>query len=247
MKVFEEYSQYYNLLYKEKDYEGEAGYVADLLKQFAPKAEYLLDIGCGTGKHANLLTRKGYKVDGLDMSEGMLQTAKKNFPGMNFYQGNACDFDLKKKYDAIISLFHVASYQTTNDQIVNYFKSVKKHLKEGGLFIFDFWYGPAVLEDKPAVRVKRLEDDTIKVTRIAEPSIHQNENIVDVNYEVIIEEKATGNMNRISETHKMRYYFLPELKLLFEINDFKFLECYEWMSRKKPDVKSWNALCILKN
>ena len=42
------------------------------------------------------------------------------------------------------------------------FKTAAKHLKQNGVFIFDFWYGPGVLTDPPALRQKRLENNEMK-------------------------------------------------------------------------------------
>ena len=60
-KVFDSYSMYYNLLYKDKDYAAEADYIAHLLGN----AKTVFEMGCGTGKHAKLLTSKGYKMFGI--------------------------------------------------------------------------------------------------------------------------------------------------------------------------------------
>ncbi|MGO8176209.1 SAM-dependent methyltransferase, partial [Rhizobium ruizarguesonis] len=63
-------------------------------------------------------------------------------------------------------------------------ETVSNHLEDGGIFIFDFWYGPAVLWQRPSTRVKRLENDEISVVRVAESVVHDAENIVDVNYTI---------------------------------------------------------------
>ena len=61
MTHFKEYSHYYDLLYKDKDYQKEVSYISDLIRKLGKENCELLDIGCGTGKHANLLVDKGYK------------------------------------------------------------------------------------------------------------------------------------------------------------------------------------------
>ena len=67
MAVFYSYAQYYDLLYREKDYPGEVDYVDALIKKYAVNdARTILDLGCGTGGHAILLARKGYRVTGVD-------------------------------------------------------------------------------------------------------------------------------------------------------------------------------------
>ena len=77
--------------------------------------------------------------------------------------------------------------------------------------MFDFWYGPAVLSDPPVVRVKRLEDAATRVLRIAEPTMHFNENVAEVAYHVLVTDQASGQMEEIRERHSMRYLFEPEL------------------------------------
>ena len=64
--------------------------------------------------------------------------------------------DIGQKFDAIVFLFHVMSYQVTNKMLNEVFSNVFKHLNDGGLFIFDFWYGPAVLTDPPKKKAARL-------------------------------------------------------------------------------------------
>jgi len=241
--IYDKYALYYDLIYKDKAYKEEIKYIDNLIKKYSPETKSLLDVGCGTGKHAYFLSQKGYNAEGLDMSEIMLDFAKNSYPDMTFYHGDARNFKIDKKFDTITSLFHVASYQKANADIINYFNTIKKHLKEGGLFIFDFWYGPGVLSDKPAVRVKRLEDEKIKVTRIAEPIVHYDLDMVDVNYEIIIENKKDLSLERITEKHEVRYFFLPELMLMLEQAGFEVLETSEWLKCNKPSCDSWFA-CI---
>ena len=93
--------------------------------------------------------------------------------------------------------------------------------------------------------MKRLTDDRIDVTRIAEPVMHPNENVVDVNYTVIIDDKATGGSERVQETHRMRYLFLPELALLRSAA-FEERATQAWMSAEDLGVQSWSGFQILR-
>ncbi|MDB4018208.1 class I SAM-dependent methyltransferase, partial [Amylibacter sp.] len=154
------YSQYYDLLYSDKDYEGEVDYVNTLLRENSNNAKTLLDMGCGTGAHAEIFCDKGYNVHGIDLSEDMLKTAETRRKGkeekLTFSHSSIQDLNLNKKFDAVVSLFHVMSYQNSNNELIKAFDVARDHVKEGGIFIFDFWYGPAVLTDLPVTRVKRL-------------------------------------------------------------------------------------------
>ncbi|MBW8886649.1 MAG: methyltransferase domain-containing protein [Fibrobacteres bacterium] len=249
MSVFGSYSRYYNLLYKDKDYQGEADYIAGLVRQYSGgKAKSLIDVGCGTGNHDVLLAKHGFEVDGVDRSEDMIRVGRQRAEGMKnlrFHLGDATDFRLGKKADAVVSLFHVMSYQTTNEALKSSFVSAFEHLAPGGIFVFDFWYGPGVLTDPPVLRVKKMEDESIKVLRVASPEIHPNRNVVDVNYEVLIEDKATGKLERLNETHHMRYLFKPELDFMLAAAGFKVVDFLEWMtSDREPGISTWNA-CIV--
>ena len=252
MKQFGDlYSKYYDLLYEDKNYFDEVEYIDFLIKKNCQSAKTLLDMGCGTGKHAELLCEKGYKVHGIDLSEGMLKVANKRKIGkedrLDFSHSSIQNLNIDKKFDVITSLFHVMSYQNTNSELLKAFEVAKKYLNTHGIFIFDFWYGPAVLTDLPMVRIKRLENKNIKITRLAEPIIHSKKNIVDLNYYIFIEDKISKKLVEKKEIHKMRYFFDTELDFFCETIGFNVLNKYEWMSDKVPDFKSWNVVWIVKN
>src|SRR5690606_3473088 len=161
MKNFILYAKYYDLLYKEKRYDDEADYVIGLIKKHSSaKVKDILDLGCGTGKHDYYFNKRGYKVDGVDVSKEMIILANHNYgnlPGVQFLHGDITKWQQpeKKKYDVVVSLFHVMSYQTSNESLLSSFHTAYNHLKPGGLFIFDCWYGPGVFAEKPEVRVKK--------------------------------------------------------------------------------------------
>jgi len=254
MSNFRLYAKYYDLLYKEKDYKSEALYIEKLIKEHINReVATILNLGCGTGKHDFHFIENGYEITGVDFSEEMISQAKEtlanNYPSAksSLVVGDVRTFSTEIKYDAIISLFHVASYQTTNQDIFSMFATAKKHLKENGIFIFDCWYGPAVLTHRPEVRIKRLENDQISVTRIAEPQFHPNENVVTVNYEVNIVNKKDNTQEKIFEKHQMRYFFLPEMHDLLQRAGFNDVICEEWLTRLQPGFDSWNIVFICKN
>jgi SAM-dependent methyltransferase len=253
MNVFAQYAHYYNFLYRDKDYVQEAQYVHQLFRRYAPGTRSILEFGCGTGHHACLLAQEGYQVQGVDLSATMLQhaaecqaqSAPELRSSLAFSQGDIRTIRLPQTFDAVIALFHVISYQTTNEDIVAAFQTANAHLKPEGLFIFDFWYGPAVLTDRPTVRVKRWEDDLVHIMRVAEPVMYPNENIVEVNYEVIIQHKQSQTVETLRETHRMRYLFYPELLLMLNSTQFAVLDHFKWMSQTQPlNFDAWNGVVI---
>lgn len=247
MSVFNEYARYYDLLYRDKDYAGESDYIDRLIQLHCPAAGTVLNLGCGSGRHDRCLAEKGYAVTGIDLSEEMLLAARNmagENPCLDYRHGDVRSIRLDRTYDAVISLFHVMSYQQTNEDLKAGFSTAYYHLKPGGTFIFDCWYGPGVLTDRPSMRIKELEDENVKVTRIAQPVIEPNENTVDVNYLIFIKDKQTGAVHEVRETHRMRYLFLPESRQLLGDSGFELLASEEWLVGKQLGFGSWSAVFV---
>lgn len=253
MKVFDAYSAYYDLLYKDKDYKAETNYVKQLINSNNEKAESILELGCGTGVHACLLANEGFVVMGIDQSTTMLTKAKER--GLEEHLGSRIRFEcgdirkvsLSHKFDVVISLFHVMSYMETNSDLSAVFKVVRDHLKPGGIFIFDCWHGPAVLNDRPVNRKKQFENDNILVTRVSTPVMNVEKHIVDVKFNICIVNKENHQKNDLEEIHRMRYLFPDELEGIAGQNELKLIRSEEWMTGKPLSENTWNACYIYKH
>lgn len=246
MTVFSEYARYYDLLYRDKDYAGEAAYVHGLIQNHLAGAKTVLNLGCGSGRHDRVLAEKGYWITGVDLSEEMLSVARHSTVGDNvcYVQDDVRSARLDTDFDVAISLFHVMSYLGENDDLMAAFGTARHHLKAKGIFIFDFWYGPAVLTDRPAVRVKEFADDAISITRIANPVIHSNQNLVDVNYHLFVRDQLTKDVQEVREIHRMRYLFLPELSFMLQKSGFELVRAEEWLTARPLGFDTWNALVV---
>lgn len=250
--VFDGYSRYYDLLYEDKDYPSESAYVLSRIRSYCPQASRLLELGCGTAAHAVALARQGMFLHGIDRSDPMLERARHRIERepaevrsrLRVAPGDIRSVRTGEKCDAVLALFHVVSYLSSDQDLALAFETAAAHLHPGGLLLFDFWYGPAVLSQKPDVRVKRLSDHECAITRIAEPELRSAENIVDVNYSLFIEEKPSGRITRLQETHSMRYLFLPELSTL-AAPWFELVDTRAWLSDALPDTSTWSAFATM--
>jgi SAM-dependent methyltransferase len=243
--IFDKYSRYYDLLYRDKNYDAEAAFVQQLIRKEAPEARSLLELGCGTGLHAAALAQRGYSIHGIDLSDEMLARARRRkSEKLSFARGDVRELRLGRKFDGVISLFHVVSYQTVDADLRAVFATAREHLHEGGVFVFDCWYGPAVLAERPSVRVKRMEDEAIRVTRIAEPKMHADECIVDVGYQVFVEDRATKAVEQLTELHRMRYLFRPEIETLAAGAGLRIVAACEWLTGKPLGEDTWSACFV---
>lgn len=250
MEVFRDYAYYYNVFYRDKDYTSESRQVDVLLKKYGNGIRKLINYGCGTGRHDIALSGLGYDCTGIDMSPLMIEIARKNSAGantnVNFSIADIRTYEPTEKFDAVISLFHVMSYQNGNDDIIAAFKTARKALDRGGIFLFDVWYGPGVLSDKPTVRVKEVTTDDYRLIRMARPVMHDQKDTVDVGYEILVIEKATGQTKVIHEMHHMRYFFRPEIEFYLEKSRFELIDNLDCTTLGTTGYDSWTSFFIAK-
>jgi len=242
----EHYARYYDLLYRDKPYAEEASYIDRLIQERCPGAKSLLELGCGTGKHAERLARIGYRIDGIDKSPDMLAAARRTQTGehVRLMQGDIRSFRLEESYDSAYALFHVIGYLTDNDDLIRAFRNIGRHLNRGGVMIFDCWYGPAVLSERPSVRIKRLADERTEAIRLAEPALSVERNTVDVGYRVFVRDTAGGKWTDFEERHCMRYLFTPEVSLFLREGGMALEASFEFMTGKNPDSGTWNVVYV---
>ena len=254
MPVFSAYSAYYDAIYRHKSYREEAAFVLDALGYNGCSSASILDLGCGTGRHAVELTRMGLRVTGVDLSAAMIAAGQKwdesesekiGYPP-TLLQGDIRSLSLGSTFSYVCSLFHVMSYQTSESELLASFKTAHAHLEPGGLFLFDFWYGPAVLAIKPEKRELSVKTDVAVIRRTASPLLHLNKNIVDVAYEISVHTADGEHLGDISEVHSMRYWFAPELRFLAEEAGFSVMTLGAWMQNREPDERDWAAWMLLK-
>jgi SAM-dependent methyltransferase len=247
MKVFGDYAQYYDLLYRDKDYEGEAGYVAARLGQ----ARAVLELGSGTGRHALELARLGHDVTGVDMSEGMVAHAEARRraadvalqPRLRFQRGDARSVRVPGSFDGVLSLFHVLSYQVADPDVDAMLATAAAHLRPGGRFVFDFWYGPAVLAQKPENRTRTLQGEGIELTRRASPRLDAAARRVNVRYEVEVRDLESGERQTFTENHAMRYFDLPEVQAALARAGFGLVAAEELPGGAALSEHTW-AACV---
>ncbi len=244
-KIFNLYAEYYDLIYKNKNYLRESNYIHKMLKLHHSKNN-ILEIGCGTGTHSICLSRYNYKIFGIDISDRMIKIANKkiyNKRKLKFKTQDVLKFSHKNKFDAAISLFHVINYITTKKKIIKAFKNINNSLKSNGLFLFDFWYAPAVRKNKLLKRTKLFKNKNFDIIRVVTPKIF-SKNITKVNIKMSLVDKKNKKEKLFFENHKMRYYEIDELKKILKLSGFNILNTYEWLKKSKLNIDTWSGLII---
>ncbi|MBQ5949411.1 daptide-type RiPP biosynthesis methyltransferase [Massilia sp. ST3] len=115
------------------------------LVRFLPKEGRVLDLASGSGRIGIGLARLGARVDGLELSSGMLGLARECLAAepadvrerLRFFQGNMCEFTLEDRYDLVVLGTTSISLLLTADERRRLFECVRRHLNPGGKFVFN--------------------------------------------------------------------------------------------------------------
>ena len=107
----------------------------DFVMRFAPAS--VLDAGCGTGRVARELARRGVDVVGVDLDPDMLATARRRSPQLAWVEADLASFDLGRTFDAAVVAGNVMILLTpgTEGAVIAH---VSRHLRPGGLLIAGF-------------------------------------------------------------------------------------------------------------
>ena len=143
-----------------------------------------------------------------------------------------------------MSLFHVASYQTSRDALAAMLRTAHAALKPGGVFFFDYWYGGAVLAQGVETRVKVIEQKPLRLTRIAQSDHDEQAATVTVNYTLFCEDTDRATIRRVEEAHHLRYWFPFEIDAALEASGFRPAVHAAWLTQDAPHTKSWAAYAV---
>ncbi|MBL7943574.1 MAG: class I SAM-dependent methyltransferase [Flavobacteriales bacterium] len=134
-------SPYYARLYAQRDEREAAGFISALVNRIGVKAgDPVLDLACGSGRHAIALHALGLDVTGLDLSERAITEANR-FANehLHFSRGDMRCFALNRKFSLILNLFTSFGYFESAAQNIEVLRNVRAHLADGGCFVLDYF------------------------------------------------------------------------------------------------------------
>ena len=173
------------------------------------------------------------------------EKAKKAGLPVEFVSRDIAGIDLQSSFDAVIGMFAVMSYQASNLAFARACRTANKYLKHGGTFIFDCWYGPAVLTEKPTMRIKEVKlNDNERIIRLTEPVLNTLTHTVEVCFTLM---KIRNNclINETKESHLMRFLFPQEVKYFLEVAGFSEMKLCPFLQLEESlGERDWNMAVI---
>jgi SAM-dependent methyltransferase len=245
------YAATYDMVYAEKNYAAECEAMGKLIAKFGRgELRKMLDLGCGTGRHAVIFAGRGFDVTGVDRSEPMVARARERAAqqklGVNpeFLSGDIRNFSGKLPFDVALMNFNVIGYMTSNDDALNALGSARKNLRQDGLLIADFWYGPAVVVDPPGENTREFESDAGRVIRSSSGRHLTDQQCCEISVKVA-RLKGDRIVDETLETHLVRYFFPLELELMLRVSGFRLMALTGFPDIDAPaSARKWAAAIV---
>lgn len=212
------HAEHYDLVYGDKPYEQEARFVHAELTAAGVAPGRLLDVACGTGRHALHLRDLGWDVAGVDLNPVLIEGARARTQGRgDFHVGDMRSLDVPgRPFDALTCLFDAVGYALTNEGVIAALSSMRDHLADGGAAAIEFLHAPAMLRGARELGVRSWPlPEGGELLRISRTRLDEIEGTMHVSYDVV-ELGADGAYRRTHEEQANRFFSVPEMSALLD-------------------------------
>ncbi len=195
--MFTRSARFYDALYSFKDYEKASRTLHALVREYAPGARTLLDVGCGTGRHLEYL-REYYEVEGLDIGAELLEVAQARLPGVPLHRADMAAFCLDRTFGVVACLFSAIAYVRTPDRMRAAVAGMAQHLEPGGMLVVEPWVSP----DRywtGTITANHVDASDLKITWMYTSERDGNETVLDIHYLV----GTPDRVEHFTEEHRM--------------------------------------------
>ncbi|HEY41663.1 MAG TPA: class I SAM-dependent methyltransferase [Dehalococcoidia bacterium] len=186
-----------------------------------PANARILDICCGTGQLAQVLTERGYRVTGVDGSAEMLRFARENAPDAEFIHGDARFLKLPPVYHAAISAFDSLNHIMTLEELTAVFCNVYASLTEGGIFLFDLNTEAAHRTRWDGSVESNIEDDNVYLTRMSYDAEERT-----ARFDATIFRLREGAWQRSDFTLLQKHYSEAEVRSALQVASFAEIDTH---------------------
>jgi SAM-dependent methyltransferase len=233
MRPYDKFAEVYDKITPDEFYAEYANFILEILKEMNYKPKKILDLACGTGRLAKIFIDKDYDIEGLDISEKMLEIAKKR--GLKVYQSNMIDFNLGQKYDLITCTYDSLNYILQEDSLQKCFKTISKHLNQEGLFIFDMNSDFKINKILPDYKADYYDFGDAELIWL---NSHSREPDLWIGEVILFKKTENGKYVRFYEKYIERAYEMNTIKKSLKEANLEILETYSNFEFDKINKKT---------
>ena len=192
------------------------------------RVERMLDIGCGTGVLCHVLQEHGIKVHGMDLSEGMIEVARRNYPEIPFEQGNMITYDTPLRFDLVTSTCDAMNHILDPFDLAEVMHRVHGYLAPGGYFLFD------LLKEGETAECDPEDLGEIDGTRLQFQIGRTEEGLVNLKIELFRDEVVVQ-----TEEIRERIYSPELVEQLLRQAGFQQVWCTDQLLRESEHAATW--------
>ncbi|HGE69345.1 TPA: class I SAM-dependent methyltransferase [Candidatus Poribacteria bacterium] len=229
----------YLLVYPHRN-ESEAKRQIDFLEKYVgiSKDEKILDLCCGNGRHAIELKKLGYDVIGIDLSEELLNSARKkaseNNIDIKLIRCDMREIPYEGYFDIVVQFFTSFGYFDTDEENQKVLSAISRSLKVGGKFLIDYLNPDYVVNNLVEKDEKTLSGLLIKQERwIDSLKCRVNKKITII---------ANGESSVFNES--VRMYSLDEIKVMLGKSKLRLTDVYGDFDGAEYNVNSPRMILI---
>ena len=225
-------AKYYDLLFSGKDYLQESEFLKSIVKTRLSNAKSILDVGCGTGNHLNLLTDVFETLWGVDLNREILEIAKSKSRKIRYQIGGMKDFNINLKFDVITCLYSVFNYNLTSSEAIQTLSNFKRHLNQDGITIIAL-YTPHNVDEEIGLNLgSNKEVEVAKIDQfVFDPKTH-----METSDFLVLLKTPDGIDFKIEKNHQFRIYDPDEFRKLCYQAGFSKIDFFDRF-KNKPITK----------
>ncbi len=235
---------HYDLLTRNVDYDGIALLYDSILWDYKKTGCTLLDLGCGTGSLSERMSKKGFDVIGLDISNEMLSVAfeKKCESGSNiqYVCQDMTELELYGEVGAVVSALDCLNHLGGEKELKKTFQRVAKYMEAGGIFLFDL---NTILKHRDILSDNCFVYEEEKVMCVWQNSYNGEDNSVDI-YLDFFEEDEDGRYTRYCEEFSEIAYPIESVKNWLSEAGFEVLSVYDGFTKEQGSEDSERVVFV---
>jgi SAM-dependent methyltransferase len=218
---------YYDRFHQQKDYRAETSQLREVFDREGP-VRNVLDLGCGTGRHLDLLAEAGYEVVGADRSPPMAALARQRLARhgsrARVVTTDIADLPGGQGFDAAMMMFSLIGYQVDDPAVLSLLAAAHRQLRPGGLLVFDHIDAAAALrQEHPSAGVAVLAEAPAVLLCAYSTGVDAEQGVVDLRLRMwLIEDDRLAE--HVDERHLLRFFLRRELAALLHLAGFALLD-----------------------